>query len=711
MAHAALLAACAAIAAMHGRPALAQAQPDAGVAAPTRDLGSMSVRGQAPDDYQAKAADTGALGPLPLIDTPFSVNVITHDLLVDQQAAYLGDFLRNDPSASIGNVVISFGTLRGFSLGSAGFLYDGLPLGSVLLDGRMGMQAIDRVEVLKGASAFLYGPGASPSLGGAINYVPKRPIEAPLRDAAITYASNAQLGVLADVGDRFGPDRQFGFRLNAGFRDGEGSTDDFKWRQAQFAGSLDWRVNRDLTLEAGLYYVDNVFDGIQPFFVGASNADGSPIVPIPSAPNLRHAISPSWNTFAQNGTIGTLRADWTIATDWSLTAQYGNGRNSRPYDGHHDTRFGVLDDAAGDLTLFANQEASRTDVAAGQVMLHGTAATGPLTHNLTFGAAASEEKNFGNFMIVGFLPGNLDSRVDAPEPATVPMEALPYTGKTTTNGIFASDIIDLDAHWSVLVGGRQASVKTYNADGGQPPGGSVSRFSPTAALMWKPVHDTLVYFTYAEGLEPGGTAPDGTTNAGQGLSPLVTRQYELGGKIDLGAMTLTAALFDMKRPLQYRDATNTWVSSGDQQHRGVELMASGRITDDLRIVAGAMFLDAKARNTGDAATNDKRVAGVPDWTANVYAEYRVRAVPGLSLNAGVYYSARQYFDNANLQSIPAWTRVDVGARYDTRIAGRDTAFIVAVENAGNRDYWQSALGNALTLGDPLTVKATARVAF
>jgi iron complex outermembrane receptor protein len=706
-----LLAACAAIAAMHGRHALAQAQPDAVVAAPARDLGSMSVKGQSPDDYQAKAADTGALGPLPLIDTPFSVNVITHDLLVDQQTAYLGDFLKNDPSASIGNVVISFGTLRGFSLGSSGFQYDGLPLGSILLDGRMGMQGIDRVEVLKGASAFLYGPGGTASLGGVINYVPKRATDAPVREAAITYASNAQLGVLADVGDRFGPDRQFGFRLNAGFRDGEGSTDDFKWRQAQFAGSLDWRVNRDLTLEAGLYYVDNVFDGIQPFFVGASNADGSPIVPIPSAPNLRHAISPSWNTFAQNGTIGTLRADWTIATDWSLTAQYGNGRNSRPYDGHHDTRFGVLDDAAGDLTLFANQEASRTDEQAAQLLLHGKATTGPLAHKLTLGAAASEEKNYGNFLIAGFLPGNLYSRVDATEPATMPMEALPYTGKTTTNGFFASDIVDLDAHWSVLLGGRQAEVKTYNADGSQPPGGSVSRFSPTAALMWKPIHDALVYFNYAEGLEPGGTAPDGSSNAGQGMSPLVTHQYELGGKVDVGRLSLTAAVFDMKRPLQYRDATNAWVSNGDQQHRGVELMASGRVTDDLRIVAGAMFLDAKARNTGDPATNDQRVAGVPDWTANLYAEYRVRAVPGLSLKAGVYYSARQYFDNANLQSIPAWTRVDVGARYDTRIAGRDTAFLVAVENAGNRDYWQSALGNALTLGDPLTVKATARVAF
>jgi hypothetical protein len=34
-----------------------------------------------------------------------------------------------------------------------------------------------------------------------------------------------------------------------------------------------------------------------------------------------------------------------------------------------------------------------------------------------------------------------------------------------------------------------------------------------------------------------------------------------------------------------------------------------------------------------------------------------------------------------------------------------------VENVADRSYWQSALGSALTLGDPRTFKATARVHF
>lgn len=691
--------------------ASAQTTPANAGTTDVRDAGKITVQGTRPDDYQAKDADVGILGDLPLISTPFSIDIITHDLLVNQQAAFLGDFLKNDPSAVVGNVVVSFATLRGFQVGSGGFLYDGLGVGNLLSDGRIGLQAIDRVEVLKGAGTFLYGSGASSSLGGSINYVPKKPGDVPVREAAITYTSDAQFGVLADVADRFGADRQFGFRVNAGFRDGEGSVEDFTWRQAQASAVLDWRVNRALTLEGGIYYVENKFDGIQPFFVGASNFDGTPIVPIPDAPKLRDAISPAWNRFDQNSTIGSLRADWKISDDWSLTAQYAAGRNNRPYDGTHDTRYGVITSGAGDIMLFAGQEGYRVDSQAGQILLHGNAVTGPVTHKITLGASASEDKNYSNYVLAAFLPGSLYSRVDAPEPETLPMEVLPYTGKTTTTGLVVNDIIGLSEQWSVLVGGRQQEVKNYEADGSRTPGGSVSRFSPAAALMWKPTPNSLVYFNYAEGLEPGGVAPDGTANAGQAMSPLVTEQYELGGKIDFGRLTLTAAVFDMKQPLQYRDASNVWVSNGEQQHQGVEILASGQLSEHWRIVAGAMYLDAKQKSTGDPATEGKRVPGVPEWTANVYAEYQVAAVPGLYLNVGVYYTDKQYFDVANLQSIPSWTRLDVGARYETRIGGYDTAFLLAVENVTNEDYWQSALGSALTLGDPLTVKATARIRF
>ena len=216
----------------------------------------VTVTGTMPLEYRAKDSDVGVLGNLPLVSTPFSVNVITQDLLVDQQAAYLGDFLKNDPSASIGNVVISFANLRGFALGSDGYLLDGLTVGSLLLDGRVALPSFERIDILKGPGTFLNGLGGSASLGGALNYIPKAPPQAPVRELALIYNSQTQFGAEVDLGDRFGVDRQFGYRINLGFRDGETPVDGQTWKQGAASLALDWRVNPDLLLQGGLYYVE-----------------------------------------------------------------------------------------------------------------------------------------------------------------------------------------------------------------------------------------------------------------------------------------------------------------------------------------------------------------------------------------------------------------------------------------------------------------------
>jgi iron complex outermembrane recepter protein len=672
-------------------------------------LSPVQVRADPGAAYRPAETQAGVLGDLDPLSTPFSVNSITRDLIVNQQASYLGDFLKNDPSASVGNVVISFGTLRGFSLGSSGFLFDGLQLGSLLLDGRTSLDAFERVDVLKGASAFLTGLGGASSLGGVINYVPKTALGGPVRDVYLQYGNSAQVGVGADLGGRFGAGEAFGLRVNASARDGETAVDDMNWRQNALALSGDWRVNRDLSLQAGFYHVANDYRQMPPFFIGVGDALGNPI-PVPSAPDTSKNFTPSWNRFNQEADIGWLRGDWAFSPDWKLTAQYGYGVNERPYGADMDSRYGSIGEG-GSTLLFASQESSRIKAQSGQALVHGKFATGTLRHELTFGASTAQERNYGSFVGAGVAPGSLYEPNNTPQPPLAPFDVLPYSGKTKTSGLIVSDIVHFDERWSVLLGGRQARLDSYGPDNAQLPGGSISKFTPTVAAMFKPTPSSLVYANYAQGLEPGGTAPAGTSNVGAILPAQVTKQYEIGGKLDLGRMLLTAALFDMRRPLQSRSPSNAWVQEGEQTHRGLELLASGSVTPDLRLVAGAMYLDAKQKNPNDPAADGNRVAGVPRWTANAWAEYRVGAVPGLFLNAGVYYASLQYFDNANLQSIPSWTRFDVGGRYETKAAGYPLSLLLTVENVADRHYWQSALGSALTLGDPLTVKATARMSF
>ena len=96
-------------------------------------LDAVVVTDRAVGGYKAKEAGAaGALGSRQVIDTPFSISVITESLISDQQARLLTEVLRNEPSAvpGFGSGYSSYQTvsLRGFALNyNANYRRDGLP--------------------------------------------------------------------------------------------------------------------------------------------------------------------------------------------------------------------------------------------------------------------------------------------------------------------------------------------------------------------------------------------------------------------------------------------------------------------------------------------------------------------------------------------------------------------------------------------------------
>ena len=79
-------------------------------------------------------------------------------------------------------------------------------------------------------------------------------------------------------------------------------------------------------------------------------------------------------------------------------------------------------------------------------------------------------------------------------------------------------------------------------------------------------------------------------------------------------------------------------------------------------------------------------------------------------NAAVQ-SALRTLDTGNTQTMPSWTRFDLGASYATRIGGMPASVLLNVENVADKSYWASAQGGILTMADPLTVKLGVRLSF
>ncbi|WP_295685885.1 TonB-dependent siderophore receptor [uncultured Nevskia sp.] len=660
--------------------------------------------------YRATDASSGALGHLPLIDTPYSLIVLSRDLLDNQQAATYGDYLKNDPSATVGNVPVGFASLRGFSIGTDGYLYDGLPGNVGLSDGRYQISNLDRVEILKGPSAFLYGLGAASSVGGSMNFIPKRQGDVPVRSASATYTGRALFGINADIGDRFGADRQFGFRVNVGYKDGEQAVRDADWTHKSASLSFDWRAAPGVTSTTIIEYANNQFPQLQPFFVVAAG------VAVPKPPKATRNIAQSWDDFETEARTLYQRVDWELNKDWSVTAQLLDGEDHRPAT--KNARFGSISDSNGDAALFGSISGSTNRQTSGQVLLHGKFDTAFIRHQLTFGLSGSEAKSrFNGDGFLGVYPTNLYNPVDAPEPDTVPI-TVGLAQKSDASGVLLSDILSIGSQWSLLLGARYSSLEVRNYDTATddllPPVNKVHKTAPTAALIYKPVDYASLYANYAQGLEQGGVAPMGTSNGNQVLAPIETEQFEIGGKLELARITLTAAIFDIKRPFEYVDTSDpnvpngTFVQKGEQEHRGFELGASGAATEDLSLVAGVMLLDPTTKDTGDAGTEGKRPVGVSRLVSNLFADYRVRPLPGLFVNGGVYHVGKQFLDGANTQTVKSSTRFDLGIRYETRLASHRTAFLLGVENIADKNYWANAQSGLLTLAEPRTIKATLR---
>jgi iron complex outermembrane receptor protein len=203
-------------------------------------------------------------------------------------------------------------------------------------------------------------------------------------------------------------------------------------------------------------------------------------------------------------------------------------------------------------------------------------------------------------------------------------------------------------------------------------------------------------------------------NEGTVLAPYTSRQKEIGAKYDGGKFGASAALFTTTQPVAYA-VDNVFGTNGEQRNQGLELSMFGLPARGLRLLGGLTLLEAEQRRTAGGKYDGNNAIGVPHTQLNLGAEWDVPQVPGLSLNARTVYTSGQYADAANTQKLPSWTRLDIGANYVMRVAGRDLTFRARIDNVTDRSYWASAGGypdyGYLVLGAPRTLSVSASVDF
>ncbi len=669
----------------------------------------------------ARGGRVGLLGSQDVMETPFNITNYTAKVIQDYQAASLADVLQNDPGVRVtrgfGNFQQAY-MVRGLVVYSDDIAYNGLY--GLLPRQYLAAQLVERVEVLRGASAFLNGaaPGGS-GLGGAINVMPKRAANAPQAEVTVG-VDGGVLSEAVDIGRRFGAHKELGLRANIVHSEGDASVKGERDKLDAALLGADFHVG-NVRASADIGSQDNLIKGATPN-ITVSGA-------IPTAPRADKQIAQPWTYSHERDTFGTLRAEVDLAA--GVTAWAAGGFR----EGHEDNQLENLSvaGATGAQTLYASANSRKDSIRTGEVGLRGSFATGPVRHTVvaSYGAYQSVSKNAYAFS--DYLAPVSAGTLYATQFVAMPAENF-LVGGTLSNPLTTQRLVTssealadtlnfLDGSVLLTVGARRQQIESTSFNYGDgsllTPASKDARVTPIAGLVFRASKQVSLYATYVEGLQAGDVAPSTwydfgageskpVVNANQSFKPYQTRQGEIGVKVDTGTYGGTVSVFQSRKPTYGVDtATSTFELLSTQRNRGAELSVYGEALPGVRVLGGASFLDARL--------SGRDAIGSPRSQFNLGFDFDVPSVEGLALNVRGVHTGKQYADAANTQVVPSWNRFDVGARYVLDVQSHEVTLRAGVANVTNRNYWASAGGypgaGYLTVGAPRTVSISGTFSY
>ena len=660
-------------------------------------------------DLQRKV-NSGALGQRSALETPFSSATASAEAIAQSPPAKQADLFYTDASVqdtgSTAGGWASYTQVRGLELDwQSAYRIDGNPF--ISYSTILPFEQFERVDLLKGATGYLYGFG---SPGGLINYVTKKPpagADEKVRSVTVGTTSSSLWRTQADLGGRFGDDGRFGYRLNATHEQGEAANGSSLRRNA-VSLALDARLTRDLTWE--LQAMDQARHGkndTASIIAGSATGFTGSVLPAPirnnGSLNLEGTRTDSRFKYVSTGLKYQLAPDWQLSASYSHTGTSTRRAESSMY----------LLDQAGDYADYRSNFSEKFRFDQVQAMLQGRVNAGGVRHDIAVGL--SSQKMTGAYSDYNFTDLGLGNLYQ-PSSHALYYDTVPETYKQTAitqRALFASDTVTLTPKWQVLAGLRATRYVQQSFDA---TGAETDRYqksgvlTPTLALMYKFAPRTMAYASTIQALEPGQRVSDTTlSNYGAQLNPVKSRQYEVGIKTDQQGWSATAALFRIEKTAIYSNG-QTMLENGQSTYQGLELAATADLTPQWRVGTSLMLLDATYGQGSDGVAGN-RIAGTARLIAGAQVGYRVPQVPGLQLLAGVKYTGSTPLDAANSLQMPSYALWNLGASYDTLMGGLPTTFRLQVNNATDRRYWAFQYAGYIRPGDPRSVSLSATVRF
>lgn len=683
-------------------------------------------------DYYIPHTMAGTKTDTPIFDTPMSIKIIPQAILNDQKPFNFKDVLENisgvraQPSLGTFNNFV----IRGFRTSDT--FRNGMRADYTDFD----RANIERIEVLKGPAAMLYGR-IDP--GGLVNVVTKKP------QAEAAYSIEQEFGMYDyyktsfDATGALTDDKSLQYRFTGTYQNNNSFRDYLSNERYQVYGSLLWKISNrtevSIDIEGLSQDYQNDFGipaiGKRPASVPISFSAQDPNDPIDHLSNvylglnLKHEFNDNWkinHRFMMRRGHGDS-IDLVAAPSFDPSAfdetTHTLSRNAFLQD-YNTEEYGLNLDLIGKFNLWD----SKHETLVGFDYYHWDwDYTVMGDYNAGDPALALDIFNPKYGVDKSFF--SLDRLRTRPDTFVAIAEQYWY-------GAYFQDHITLFDKLHILGGGRYdwigagnhyADPGVLSFDGLNPQLHKSDAFTPRVGILYQPLPWLSVYGSYTESFAGNTASPWGSKD----LPPENGVQYETGIKLESPDKKLTATFAyyhltknNMSTPnLASADPYDS-IAVGRARSEGVELDFSGQITDRLNVLANYAYTDAKIRKD-NSGLEGNRMDNVPRNSGSVWLKYDFKELgmlDGFSMGLGTFAASQRMGDLQNTFTLPGYVRLDAYGAYRMKLGKSNITAQLNVRNLLDKHYYDSTepFSNshprlAIFPASPLMVMGTLKVEF
>lgn len=684
-----------------------------------------TIHSQATTEQQSLKVDQSANSKFvaPLLDTPKSVSIISNQLIEDTKVTTLSDALRTVPGITLGageggNPNGDRPFIRGYNSESSMYV-DGVRNAT---SQNREMFAVEQVEVTKGSASAMGGAG---TVGGSINLISKVAKKGDFLEGSVENGTDNYQRITLDGNKDFGNGIAARVAIMGHHNEKASQSDGAEYKRAGIAPSITFGLDTDTRTTLSYYYLksDDTPDSGVPYNydIAKKTTVGKPV-------NVKQGIYYGLldrDFQKQENQIGTIKVEHDINDNFTLTntAVFNKSKNDYLWTQPDDSKGNVVNDK---VWRRINSRITDTEIFTDQLALTGKLNTGIIQHKLNMGAEYSDQKSDkGNYNTSypgypGTTTGGFNSDCAINDAwctsltnpnskdqwlGTAIANKATTTTKTKVTSVYLLDNIELNPKWLVDLGARWDKFDTEQVTHatGQKIENDKDFFTYQAGITFKPVKNGSIYTSFATSANPVGVdGGDGSESIGQAymdLKPEESRTFEIGTKWNIlnDRLNLTAAIFRTeKQNTRIQLDASTYTNGGESKVDGVELSATGKITDKWDITAGYSYLDSELTDPGPSCTRagvctypnpakGKQLPNVPENSATLWTTYKV--LPQLTLGAGAFYSDKVYGDAANTKYVPGYVRYDAMARYNVN---KNVDLQLNLNNLSDKRYFTKA---------------------